>query len=199
MSFALFLALAACASEPATAPEALAPGSPAAPGAPAAASPAAPGTPADTPASEGAHVEYTWLGSVKGVNFLGEWTSKCPNHGYARNLRIVSGGRWYGTDITTPCEPGKQCLWNGLVVLSGTWAKMDDKLVLAVINQAPMKFVSTEAGELVEEGVGCTYTKGVTVPPGYTREQVQAEVLTEVEVPSDVGVAPAPPADPTPR
>jgi hypothetical protein len=181
MSFAFLLVLAACATEPGSTP-----GAPAATPPPTAPPTATAPDPKDAPAvgADGAHVEYTWLGAVKGVNFLGEWTSACPKHGYARNLRILPAGRWYGTDITTPCEPGKQCLWNGLVLLSGTWAKHEDKLVLRVINQAPMMFVSTDAGELVEEDVGCTFTKGVTVPPGYTKEQVQAEVLSEPEAAS---------------
>jgi hypothetical protein len=183
--FALLLALVACASETAPPTPSADPASsdvvPLEGGTPTGGTSGAPTgvPPAPTTDADGDHVEYTWLGSVKGVNFVGEWTSKCPHHGWARNLRIVTGGRWYGTDITTPCEPGKECLWNGLVVLSGTWAKVDDRLVLSVINQAPMKFVSTDAGALVEEGPECTYTKGVSVPPGYTREQVEAEVLSE--------------------
>ena len=188
MSFTLLLALVACATDPASTAAA----GPAPVSAPLAGATPAPTSPAGAPDSteapavgaDGAHVEYTWLGAVKGVNVLGEWTSKCATHGYARNLRLVTGGRWYGTDITTPCEPGKQCLWNGLVLLSGTWGKLDERLILNVINQPSMKFVSTDAGELVEEDVGCTYTKGVTVPPGYTREQVQAEVPSEPEAPA---------------
>jgi hypothetical protein len=179
---AVLAALLACSNAPSS--------SSAPPPADAHSTPVAPATPPATPVEDGPtskpstygemvngeRVEYTALGVVKGVNVVGEWTSRCPHHGYARNLHVVSGGRWYGTDIATVCEPGKECIWNGLVVLTGTWGKVEDKLVLRTMNQRPSSFVSTEAGELVEDETKCTYTRGVTVPPGYTREQVQADV-----------------------
>ncbi|MEN9785834.1 MAG: hypothetical protein RLZZ299_1098 [Pseudomonadota bacterium] len=161
---------------PAGAPSA--PTSPAGTTAPASGAPAEPsrGTGADV---NGEHVEYTWLGAIKGVNIIGEWTSAaCPAHGTGRNLNIVTGGRWYAVDLVSPCTPGTECFWSGLTATNGTWTKKDDALLLVQIaaggKAPPIRLQSTPKGEIVDADTRCVYVRGVTVPPGYAQADVRA-------------------------
>ncbi|MFN7146949.1 MAG: hypothetical protein ACK4YP_24455 [Myxococcota bacterium] len=163
--------LLACASDPAPpSPMAAAPvtngaGEPAAPADPAAAG--------DTPKVD------TMLGQVPGVKFVGEWTSKgCDARGYARNLGIFENGEYAGVDLVSPCPTNARCMWSGIVGYAGIWKQEGSKLLLREIGAPtapgsphPTEIVADFDGRLVENG--CIYERGLTVPDGYTAEQVR--------------------------
>ncbi|MSQ02751.1 MAG: hypothetical protein EXR71_12810 [Myxococcales bacterium] len=122
----------------------------------------------------------TLLGDVQGVAFVGEWTSApCGGRTYARNIKFNSDQHYAVVDIVDPCPPGQECGWSGLTGFSGLWAVQGLKLRVQEIGGArasaggphPVLFEAAADGSLVENG--CTYTPGLTVPPGYTEERVR--------------------------
>jgi len=141
-------------------------------------------TPAPVPATPGAvpteESVPTLLGEVQGVAFVGEWTSPaCGGRAYARNVRFDSEQRFAVVDIVDPCPPDKECAWSGLTGFNGLWAVDGARLKVREIGSVPagaggphpVLFEATADGKLVENG--CTYERGLTVPPGYTEERVR--------------------------
>ncbi len=140
----------------------------------AAPAPAAPPPPVEGPKAQ------TLLGEVVGVAFVGDWTSDpCPGRTYARNIYFGPDNSWAAVDLVSPCPVGKQCMWSGLVGYNGIWKQQNSTdLALREIG-APIQSGSPHPtliqlnpkGELFEGA--CTYRKGLTVPPGYTEDQVR--------------------------
>lgn len=143
--------------------------------------------PPSVPATEGAvptdQTVPTLLGEVQGVTFVGEWTSPpCAGRFYARNVVFEVEQRFAVVDIVDPCAPGAECAWSGLTTFSGIWAMDGTKLRVREIGGSPaaaggphpVLFEANADGNLVENG--CLYSKGLTVPPGYTAERVRPVV-----------------------
>lgn len=124
----------------------------------------------------------TLLGTATGVAFVGDWTSTgCPGRTYARNLRFEPDQRWQAIDLVSPCPPGTECLWSGLTTYGGIWVQKGTDLHLREVggytqpgSPHPTLVNATTEGTLVENG--CSYGKGLTVPSGYTEEQVRPVV-----------------------
>lgn len=143
----------------------------------------------------------TLLGDASGVDFAGNWTSpNCGGRAYARNIRFEEDHTYAAIDLVSPCAPGAQCVWSGMVGYAGTWNNTDDKKLKLLEMGAmvgpgsphPHEFVADFKGNLIESS--CVYTKGLTIPPGYTEQQVTPRVPTVGTVPPP---APAP-GEPTP-
>lgn len=188
----LALGLAAgCASDPPP-PSPLAAGDRAAPPAalageatPDASTPTAASAPTDAPAGvpdgpagPGPQVD-TLLGKVPGVKFLGDWTSPgCPGREYPRNLTFFMENEYAGLDLVSPCAPGAQCAWSGMVAYAGRWVQDGTTLKLRSIGGStapgsphPTEVQANFEGKLVEND--CEYTRGLTVPEGYAEDQVR--------------------------
>lgn len=194
----LALLLAACAAEspPATPPTP-------APAAPAPAAPAAdPTLPVGTTTDGGATVTApTLLGEAPGVNFLGTWTSpSCGGRAYARNMYFEADNGFAGIDLVSPCPKGTTCIWSGMSGFAGIWKQEGTKLLLREMGAPieaggphPTTFEATADGQLVENG--CFYTRGLTVPTGYTESEVTPRIPG---MPKPAADAPAadPPAAP---
>ena len=145
--------------------------------------PASPLPPAADPTAGAAEPKVdTMLGQVPGVKFIGEWTSvSCPGRSYARNLLFVDGGEFAAIDLVSPCPPGGTCVWSGLSAYAGIWKQEGDKLLLREIGSPiapgtphPTEVVASFDGKLVEND--CTYERGLTVPAGYTEDQVRPRI-----------------------
>ena len=129
-----------------------------------------------------AHKEDTLLGKVQGVSFVGNWTSPaCGGRTYARNVRFEPFQRSAVIDLVDPCPVGTECAWSGMIGFEGLW-ELDGKVLktreigvpIDPGGPRPAKFEATTDGKLVENG--CIYTKGLTVPPGYTEDRVRPEI-----------------------
>lgn len=136
--------------------------------------------PAD-PSAPGPKVD-TMLGQVPGVKYLGDWTNTgCPGRSYARNLTFFDGGEFAGVDLVAPCPPGNDCAWSGLSGYAGIWKQEGDKIFLREIGAPiapgsphPTEVVADFEGRLVENH--CVYERGLTVPEGYTEDQVRPRI-----------------------
>lgn len=153
------------------------------------------------PAKDAASVP-TLLGDAPGVAFIGDWTSaSCGGRAYARNISFLASNEFAAIDLVSPCPKGTTCVWSGMAAYAGIWVQEGTKLQLREVNGAttpggphPTLFEATTDGKLVENG--CTYEKGLTVPTGYTEDEVRPRV------PGDrppAGAAPAAPAGSTPQ
>lgn len=140
--------------------------------------------PPPPPPVEGPKVQ-TLLGEASGVDFSGDWTSpNCGGRAYARNIRFESDNTYAGLDLVSPCAPGTQCVWSGMVGYAGTWGISDPKVLQLMEMGAPAgpgsphpsRFTADKDGNLIEST--CVYTRGLTIPPGYTKEQVTPRVPT---------------------
>lgn len=152
-------------------------------------------TGADPKPPEGPTVP-TLLGEAAGVAFEGNWTSpSCGGRAYARNIRFEVDGSYATIDLVSPCPPGTHCVWSGMVGYGGTWVLSDPKILsLREIGAPagpgsphPSQFTADMKGNLIEST--CIYQKGLTIPPGYTEEQVTPRVPS---VPITGTDAPAP-------
>ena len=120
----------------------------------------------------------TMLGQVPGVTYLGSWTStSCDSRKFARNVTFWENGEYAGVDLVSPCPAGTTCVWAGIVTYAGLWKQVGDTLQVREIGAPfkpgaphPTEFRSDNDGKLVENN--CFYTKGLTVPDGYTEAQV---------------------------
>jgi len=157
---------------------------------PACDAPAPTGAPTDSPvavapvgtgAADAPKVD-TMLGQVPGVQFLGDWTSPaCGGRAYARNLTFLDKGEYAAVDLVAPCPPEGTCVWSGLVAYAGVWKQDGTKLLLREIGAPtapgsphPTEVVANFDGAIVESG--CAYTRGLTVPPGYTEDRVRPRI-----------------------
>jgi hypothetical protein len=157
----------------------------------------------------------TLLGEGAGVEYLGDWTSPpCDGRSYARNVTFYPNQEYAVMELVSPCPVGTQCMWSGLGTFAGLWGQDGKKLRVQEISMTgnspggphPVYFEATDDGRLAENG--CFYTKGLTVPPGYTEEQVRAKIPGKkpgapvAATPGDPSAAPAPaaadPAAPAP-
>ncbi len=124
----------------------------------------------------------TMLGDTPGVAFLGDWTSApCEGRAFSRNLRFEKENAYAGRDLVSPCPPGTECVWSGIVAYAGIWKQEGNKLYLREIGSPtaagsphPTEVISTVDGTLLENG--CTYTRGLTVPDGSTEDQARPRV-----------------------
>lgn len=172
----LLLACAASTPEPA----------PATPATPAPAAPAS-GEPAPTSAAPGPGdpTVPTLLGDVKGVAFVGDWTSpSCGGRAYARNIHFDAENSYAGIDLVSPCPTGTTCVWSGMIAYAGIWVQEGDRLKLREIggptgpgSPHPTEFTATVEGSLVENG--CAYSRGLTVPAGYEEDRVRPKIPTK--------------------
>lgn len=137
----------------------------------------------------------TLLGQAPGVAFVGHWTSTgCGQRQYARNISFELDNTYNAIDMISPCRPGTQCIWSGMVGYSGSWAQPEEKrLVLrewgsssAPGSPHPQEFFADDNGNLVESN--CVYTRGFTVPEGMTEAQVTPQAAVPTVTPA------APPA-----
>jgi hypothetical protein len=142
---------------------------------------------------------YTLLGHVEGVVFTGDWTSpSCGGRAFPQNLRFEEvGQKWAVANLVEPCPPGKQCSWSGMQRQEGIWAKEDNDAGIVLKgsggagSQPLRRFKATSNGRLVESG--CVFVRGLTVPDGYTEEQVRPTVKTiseDAAAPAGEGAAP---------
>lgn len=52
----------------------------------------------------------------------GSWTSaECGDRTYQRILTLQADGTYEMVDLVSPCPPGVQCIWSGIITSSGTW------------------------------------------------------------------------------
>lgn len=148
---------------------------------------AGPSVPADPSVPAGANAPKpptvpTLLGDVPGVMFVGDWTSPgCEGRAYPRNLHFRNDNSYAGIDLVSPCPPDTQCVWSGMVGYAGIWKQEGNKLLLREIGAPtepgsphPTEIISTFDGTLMENG--CTYTRGLTVPPGLTEDKVRPQI-----------------------
>lgn len=159
------------------------------------AEPLPPALPPDVPKVE------TLLGEAPGIVFTGEWTSKdCPGRTYPRNLVILEDHTYAAIDLLSPCPPGATCAWSGMVGFAGIWKQEGTKVLLREIggpieqgSPHPTEIIAREDGRLEENQ--CPYDRGLTVPDGYTEEQVRPKVPGTVATPpvASEPVAPAAP------
>jgi hypothetical protein len=133
------------------------------------------------PPVEGPKVN-TLLGESAGVVFTGYWTSTgCEGRTYARNLYIQEDQAYAGLDLVSPCPPNARCAWSGITAYAGIWQQQGDKVMLREIGAPkeagsahPTEITANAQGQLVENG--CAYSKGTTVPEGYTEDQVKPKL-----------------------
>ncbi len=104
------------------------------------------------------------------ISLPGRWTPpKCGDRAYVRNLDLALGGRFKAEDRVSPCPPGKQCFWSGIVHREGNWALEGNKVTLAADkdrlppNQGSgfpsvLEFPGAELVE-VQGSERCSYTK----------------------------------------
>jgi hypothetical protein len=100
---------------------------------------------------------------------VGTWTSaSCGARTYERVLELRGDGSFVAHDRVSPCAPGVQCVWSGIVTREGTWSVAGDRLALAVAadgagpraSALPASF-ALAGGAPVEETTGatCTYER----------------------------------------
>ena len=103
--------------------------------------------------------------SQQAPDLSGTWSSaSCGNRSYERII-TVSDGKFSADDRVSPCPPGTQCIWSGIVHRTGTWKRV--ALTLALFpdevagKQAGVPFPSTlaPAGAGIEDDFGCAYVK----------------------------------------
>lgn len=124
----------------------------------------------------------TLLGEAHGVAYLGDWTStNCTARTFPRNIHFEDDGTWAGVDLISPCPVGTQCAWSGITYYQGIYQQQSETLELRDIGGTPAagphptSFRANDKGQLVEGG--CTYEKGLTVPPGYDADKVTPKVI----------------------
>jgi hypothetical protein len=125
----------------------------------------------------------TLLGETGGIAFVGDWTSPaCGGRGYARNVYFASTNEYAVIELVSPCPVGATCVWSGMSTFAGTWRLDGNKLRVQEVGLTsmpeggphPVLFEGTSDGTLVENG--CTYTRGLTVPPGYDENRVRPKI-----------------------
>lgn len=139
-------------------------------------------TPAEPQPAGGASVP-TLLGDAPGIMFIGNWTStSCGGRAYARNVRFEADGSYAGVDLISPCPPGTTCVWSGIVAYGGSWVQNGTLLQLRETGGGPTGPGTPHPTELRADTEGqlregdCAYTRGLTVPGGYTEDQVTPRV-----------------------
>lgn len=118
------------------------------------AAPSSPGSPPATPSGN--------------RTLVGLWASpRCGDRGYERTLELQEGGHFVAHDRVSPCPPGAQCVWSGIVTRGGTWSVVGPSLLLTVEKDGKGPKTSAlpakldVAGEAPSEGPGdgCSYTR----------------------------------------
>lgn len=105
--------------------------------------------------------------SSREPDLSGTWSSaSCGKRTYERIISVASNGTFVADDRVSPCPPGTQCIWSGIVHRKGTWKRV--ALTLALFpdeavggKQAGEPFPSTlaPAGAGIEDDYGCAYVK----------------------------------------
>lgn len=105
--------------------------------------------------------------SSQAPDLSGVWSSaSCGKRTYERIITVNAEGRFVADDRVSPCPPGTQCIWSGIVHRKGTWKRV--ALTLALFpedaidgKQAGEPFPSTlaPAGAGIEDDFGCAYVK----------------------------------------
>ena len=94
---------------------------------------------------------------------LGAWTSEpCGGRAYPRQVTFSSDHRFSARDLVSPCPPGVQCVWSGIISWGGSWRIEGDHLLLEIETTAPEGAPSSlwrvGGGSLGEPAGDCLYT-----------------------------------------
>lgn len=104
--------------------------------------------------------------SAQAPDLSGTWSSAtCGKRSYERIIVVTNDNKFSADDRVSPCPPGTQCVWSGIVHRTGTWKRV--ALTLALFpdevagKQAGEPFPSTlaQAGAGIEDDYGCAYVK----------------------------------------
>ncbi|HSO00313.1 MAG TPA: hypothetical protein VLS89_18600 [Candidatus Nanopelagicales bacterium] len=69
---------------------------------------------------------------------VGTWRSaSCGERKYERVITFNADGSFAAQDRVSPCPPGVQCVWSGIVNRRGEYARSGDALTLRVVGQQP--------------------------------------------------------------
>jgi len=72
------------------------------------------------------------------ASFAGTYTSpNCGARTYERKITINADGTFAAQDLVSPCPPGTQCVWSGIVNRQGTYTRAADAITLKVTGTAP--------------------------------------------------------------
>ncbi len=104
------------------------------------------------------------------ASIAGTYTSpNCGARTYERKLTLNADGTFAAQDLVSPCPPGTQCVWSGIVNRQGTYTRSADGLTLKVDGAAPPqgqplpeKLVidpTTKAPAEQGSGAACVYRK----------------------------------------
>ena len=102
------------------------------------------------------------------ASLVGLWTSpRCGERSYERRLDLIAGGRFVAHDRVSPCPPGAQCVWSGIVSREGSWSVAGHTMTLTVEKDGKGPKASAlpaqldVAGGALSEGPGegCAYTR----------------------------------------
>jgi len=104
--------------------------------------------------------------SSRTPDLSGTWSSaSCGKRSYERVITVTNDGKFVADDRVSPCPPGTQCVWSGIVHRKGSYERV--ALTLALFpdevegKQAGEPFPSTlaPAGAGIEDDYGCAYVK----------------------------------------
>ncbi len=124
------------------------------------------GTPPATTGDPSGNTAGKWAGSYK--------SASCGDRKYERLLSLRDNGSFNGEDRVSPCPPGAQCIWSGIVMWQGRFEVTDTAVVLTRSDQPgggpagaakidnPLKLeIDKAAAQLVETrgGERCAYTR----------------------------------------
>lgn len=104
------------------------------------------------------------------VNVVGGWSSpSCGARTYTRTITLNEGGSFSAQDLVSPCPPGAQCIWSGIVDTTGSYSIQGTTIQLApkpsAGRSAPQPFPTTLAidpatqaiAEVLPDGTRCAY------------------------------------------
>lgn len=90
-------------------------------------------TPATAAPSATAPAPATSSPAPAASDLAGTWASaSCGARTYERVLELRADGTFTASDRISPCPPGATCVWSGIIVREGAWARGGDRVTLTV-------------------------------------------------------------------
>jgi len=89
-------------------------------------------TPTGTDAASGAPSQSESVSTGEGTaHWGGSWSSaSCGERKYERQISLTGDGKASGHELVSPCPPGSQCMWSGVVDWEGTWQGDASKITI---------------------------------------------------------------------
>jgi len=92
---------------------------------------------------------------------------------YVRAIAVDDNGMWRSRDMVSPCPPGTQCMWSGIVEANGTWLPAEPLGTIQLNvgsaaprnapGEAPPSSLSLKPGQVVDD-LGCSYKATSALP-----------------------------------